>query len=123
MSGLICGDSVKRVPVYQPKPIGGNMGKLIFTENGITTVRNFSHIVQGFPDGRLGRPVSFSGTLNLSTGKQNRQLIVERAAPNWSSPPQDFWSKVLLAVLFIVFGMALHRSWPSFVTLLYWMSH
>ena len=98
------------------------MGKLIFTDNGITTVRNFSHLVVGLPNGKLLPPKPFRGSVHLSTGATNRHLVVlEPSSPRWSNVRRDpdYWSKVWISILFIVFGMALHRALPVLLTLIF----
>jgi hypothetical protein len=89
------------------------MGKLILTENGQTTVRNFTHIVRVSRYGRLGHPEPFDGTLHLVTGIAQRTLEVYPGSQVEQTPLIE---RLLLWVSLLVTGSALHRL----VLFLFW---
>lgn len=82
------------------------MGKLIVTENGQTTVRNFTHLVRVSRYGRLGRPEPFDGTLHLVTGVSQRVLEMH---PGVHVEHQSFIDRLIVWVSFFVAGFAVHR--------------
>lgn len=53
----------------------GNMGRLLWTENGVQVWRNFKYYCVIFPDGRISDVREFAGTIGLVTGTDEERSL------------------------------------------------